>query len=419
MYDYAIDGFSRQIGEWNNRRIDFNSSLTNNDVLRVGCWINLLRNLKVHATPDVVAIYLIATGQRDLLHEFTRNEDDICDGVSFRHFDYVTWGGGYCCCECDPCCSWTLSRKKFHPAKEAFIMAYKYLDSRVDTFVKTLVNVVDSAARGITPGHTAAPFIINAIQNSSIKAGASMELSSKLSIVKSIHAMLIPEAANTSSYGSTPAYPLLGYDLAKANMPHEQQLQFITREFCDKMCALAGYARNGFEYLYNNRKKWNAEEFADVKEIICLIAEIVMFISQAVKGGSLSSFAHLGDIKNVNRLKFKDMVNSKGDRGCAYIENPEQLYRLRNITPAGALCLGDLLCCSYNMDTIAINESDMDLLEAVLPRGVEHTDMLDFMVYEARFVRYRAREIGDIARKQWDAKSNWPRHPECDCVAEG
>ena len=420
MYDYAIDGFRRQVGEWSSRSGWVEPrKLTPDDVFRVGCWINLLRNLKVHATPDVVAIYLIATGQRDLLYEFTRNEDTLVDGIETKHWDYVTWNGGYCCAECDPCSCWSYSRRKFRPAREAFIMAYKYLDARVEMFVKTLVDVVDAAARQMEPGHAVVPFIINAIQNSSISIGSSMELSSKLAIVKSIHAMMMPETCNDSSYGTVTAYPLLGYDRAKGNLPNDQQRQFITREFCDKVQTLANYARNGFEYLFNNRKKWGADEFADIKEIICLVSEIVMFVTQAVKGHSFSYFAHMNDISNANKFKWKDMIDSQGDRGCAYLENLEQLLRLKNITPAGALCLGDMLVCEYDYNKVMINECDLDLLEAILPRGSEFTDVLDFMVYEARFCRECARQLREIIQKQWDAKSNWPRHGECECKAEG
>ena len=394
----ALDGYADQLRDLENRDRNYesvtsyyarlNAFMSSEEVFRVGAWINLLRHLTLATTPDVVAIYLIATAQDTLLRRFSKDSRERHSSYEPKHYDYEkrTWG-----CIADPCCcegayrfrAWDMEGPFMFPP-ELYKMATRYLKYRLERFVRTILEITQTEISKIRSGLSVTPSIKNAVSAYTITSEVvRSEIGNIIPNIQSLNATIRPEADDTlTDSGTRMDYSSTVYDGANPrDIRSRNHLEIVDKQFKNGLSVIAEDANRLGRYLLSSVETANVGEFNMIKDAFCDAAEAILCITASFRRGwRYGTGVHMPKIGSLGKFIFKEDANSS-NRDVNGLKNgqDENVWIIASIykrlTPAAALCLGEKLIeeaengggwhnssIDEALDSVCPKQSDMDVL---------------------------------------------------------
>ena len=311
----AITGYYRQLRDLEDRcnaraySLEYKALMGSGDVYRVFTWTNLLKHLTLATTPDVVAIWAIATTQAHLLNKFVQRTEG--SQHMWKHYDYIrpnSWGDPVC--ECEEGCFGDVNGKIIFP-KEMYKMAHRYLKYRLTLFIRAINETVTEQT-------------YNAL-NATITADAVMDGWDR----------------------DWNKYPTTMYDPSKYNKSDARvSLEVVDGRFMSHIRKIRSDTQWIYRLLVDTIPANDIGGFNMYKEVFCLAADTLLTVIDSFGGRCYSSDSHKPDISNLYQYIFAENAESSGkDAGSSNDRQSDIVFRrarqLKRLTPAAALCLND------------------------------------------------------------------------------
>lgn len=421
---FALFGYLKDEG-LRYSRID--RALNGDEIDRVCGWINLLRIMRYETTPDVVAIYLIATCQTQFLFptisanlELTSYPDKLLNGFGMNRSGFGSKYPQYahCCCCGYSASHGATSANKFYFPVELYKMARRYQLNRISEFAGVILDTVRGFRGMMTTGLKIDRRTFNALQGFE-PVGES--INDVIRQVKALHASLIPTVSLSDKYCYDPIkemkkHPSLRWDLSVASAGSknsEDEKEFVTPSVVRGFFSLNSCVNHLFERLRTLISDDSLNEMGmDIKEAFCLGCEMILYVTAMTQSGYSSSLRgfHIPEIDNMNKLVFSERIDPQGSLykscGCANAAEEtrkEKLFCFRHLSPQAAICVGDLMCEELRHGWRNVDESmNFDQLFRKInpkPFGEVLTFLLNEWHYQRSMVRFCNDEISQRKRK--------------------
>ena len=362
------------------------------DMDRVIRWIYLLKDMKVQTTPDVVAVYLIATGQERLisnLYKARPNRGEV------HHCNYIS-SGVDCCCEVEDLCSIGLRDAELRIPRELSTMALRYMKCRVIDFIKTISGCVwETVYEAIEAGTAVKSFIYNAVTSVNYDVYKEASIANVIGIAKSLNATVMPTCSLRDTYKQPiPSvfhkdklgFPNIENSLVNVDKNYKNYLQLLTR-YLDMMTI------HFQEDIATDRKS------DDLKDGFCALTEALMFISGCTLGIPPAFMSSAPCITRMNKLKF---LSRNDDNECCphsarYDLNTKVISMFRNISPTAAITVGDAL---IDISRKSYEPYYLARILDELPERVGNESVIAFIAREIREQWHVMDQVRSLSEKQ-------------------
>lgn len=347
----AIDGYYRQLRDLEDRRnareysLEYKALMGSGDVYRVFTWTNLLKHLTLATTPDVVAIWAIATTQAHLLNKFVQRTED--SQHMWRHCDYRRPGSWGCdeVCECDP---FGDSNGNVIFPKEMYQMAHRYLKYRLNLFVRAINATVSDQAYRIERGMATNPNVFRSVTS----YPNSTEIGAVISNLKALSASITTDAVDDRWSHNWNRFPTTLYDPSKYNKSAENvSPEVVDGRFITCLRRIRNDTQWMFRLLLDSVNANNIGEFNMYKEVFCLASESLLTVIDSFNKRGCSCDTHKPDISNLYKYVFAENAESSGKEVLNNSSSEDIVFRrarqLKRLTPAAALCLTDTFISGF------------------------------------------------------------------------
>lgn len=343
----AITGYYRQLRDLEDRcnaraySLEYKALMGSGDVYRVFTWTNLLKHLTLATTPDVVAIWAIATTQAHLLNKFVQRTEG--SQHMWKHYDYIrpnSWGDPVC--ECEEGCFGDVNGKVIFP-KEMYQMAHRYLKYRLTLFIRAINETVTEQTYNIERGMATNPNVFRAV----LSYPSSTEIGTVISNLKALNATITADAVMDGWDRDWNKYPTTMYDPSKYNKSDARvSLEVVDGRFMSHIRKIRSDTQWIYRLLVDTIPANDIGGFNMYKEVFCLAADTLLTIIDSFGGRCYSSDSHKPDISNLYQYIFEENAESSGkDAGSSNDRQSDIVFRrarqLKRLTPAAALCLND------------------------------------------------------------------------------
>ena len=372
---FALNGYVRQCYRVERTGPNYRVEWHREDVSRICGWINLLKKMRFETTPDVVAVYLMATRQSQFLDPVKSAIESHTGYMGFKGYKYDRIGrtgfsssdmaeyygwrseGTCCCCGCYYSSSQpTPANLIFFPI-ELYKMARVYQLNRIVRFMDVLTSTYDTYGWGLNPGTRISKKVFNALTAWDPECVES--INDMIKAAKSLHASILPSVQLCAEEWERPVrevqkYPSLMWNPVEATLNShkaEQERVLVTPSIKNKFQSVIELASGLKVYLRETLTKDKDDAFAmDVKEAFCLMLELIVFISACAKNYSGASGFHLPVIDDLNKLKCVSQVEDNGaKRKMAKVcqrcdtEHKSWVFAFDHLSPQAAICLSDIM----------------------------------------------------------------------------
>ena len=363
MLEHALYGY--EFGTWNTysdhgkpRIIGgswFTDSISRIDLRRVAVWNNLLKQLKLVVTPDVVAAYCLATNQGQLFYGYA--DADKCKaniswlgryGDPLSGFYAMNAGSNF-----DPG-DYCVSAKTSFPA-ELVEMTKDYLFYRLGSFLN-VINEVTGWRRIVSRGDPLPSRVVNAFEGWNDIGGLADSFARD---VVALHASVIPDvvACCNTAISPTETPPSLRWDPSTwmtsdrvrcpANNGSDDDARSIVRINAVQAAKIESFVCKARDFYYELMTAINdqkTEVVTRMLETFCLCVDINLYVKACTLGDYYGlNVLQLPTIDEANLM----LLKSKKDdiNKCPTWTNISisDLSSLVKLTPAGAVVLGDIL----------------------------------------------------------------------------
>lgn len=347
----AIDGYYRQLRDLEDRckareySLEYKALMGSGDVYRVFTWTNLLKHLSLATTPDVVAIWAIATTQAHLVNKFVQRTEG--SQRMWKHYDYKRpdqWDGE-AVGECDV---FGDSGGNVIFPKEMYQMAHRYLKYRLNLFVRAINETVSDQTYRIERGMATNPNVFRSVTS----YPNSTEIGAVISDLKALSASITADAVNDSWTRDWNKFPTTLYDPSKYNRSAENiSLEVIDGRFMSCLRKIRDDTQWMFRLLLDAVNANNIGEFNMYKEVFCLATETLLTVIDSFNKRSYGGDTHKPDISNLYKYVFAENAESSGKEVRRDFRSDDIVFRramqLKRLTPAAALCLTDSFMCGF------------------------------------------------------------------------
>ena len=409
----AIDGYYRQLRDLEDRHnareysLEYKALMGSGDVYRVFTWTNLLKHLTLATTPDVVAIWAIATTQAHLLNKFVQRTEG--SQHMWKHHDYRrpdSWGCDEVCeCEYDP--FGDSSGNVIFP-KEMYQMAHRYLKYRLNLFVRAISETVSDQTYRIERGMATNPNVFRSVTS----YPNSTEIGAVISNLKALSASITTDAVNDDFSRDWNRFPTTLYDPSKYNKFAENvSLEVVDGIFMTGLRRIRNDAQWMYRLLLDAVNANNIGEFNMYKEVFCLASEALLTVIDSFNKRSYSCDTHKPDISNLYKYVFAENAESSGKEVQRNSSSDDIVFRrarqLKRLTPAAALCLSDTFMCGFRDGWGP--EWALVAIDKLCPKHA-NCDVLGFIWSEYQWSLYAERQIKSIIDRQRSDNKGGPDH---------
>lgn len=389
----AIIGYYRQLCEYGNRcnaraySDEYRTLMGPGDVYRVFTWTNLLKHLTLATTPDVVAIWTIATTQIHLLSKFAQRTE--YSQHMRKSYDYLRRDSCLDECVAEECYE-DINASIIFP-REMYKMASRYLKYRLTLFIDAINETVTDQTHNIERGMATNPNVFRAV----LSYPSSTEIGTVISNIKAVNATISTDAVHDGWNIDWNRYPTTMYDPSKYSKSGDRvSLEVVDGRFMDRINKMRRDMQWICRLLINAVTDNDVGKFNMYKEAFCLAADTLLAVIDSFSTGKIySDDSHKPDISNLYKYIFAEDAENTG-KETKTTNNRDIRFRcalqLKRLTPAAALCLGDSIISVFK-DGWAPNWT-LSFIDKLCPKHA-NCDVLGFIWEEYMWSRHTEEQL--------------------------
>lgn len=390
----------------------------------MSCWINLLKRMEFKVTPDVVAVYLIATQQGNLLDYFCsllrsngetsyRQMRDYNQAISMRTSGFAGSNlayDDYAVCQCSPAYEprGGSSEKLLFP-RELYKMAGNYLRNRIGTFFNVISDTVTDSTGSLNTYRLKAGFRLPRKIITGLRSYTSINssINNICMQIKALYASVMPDSVyygNQYSYSDMireRRFSSLKWD-PPTKLPNQEYNMHNSREAIgarevrafNNLVADANVLGNRLNTVLLGGNPKIDSMTLDIRDAFCAAMEVIIYITCLIRNPHGLSALILPAIDTANKLFFANKVNANGtliydnDTNEGNEHGRAVCLPFRSLSPAGAICISDYISnhlrsfnCGY------INEYQLEDFENILStlNPNPYGEVLTFLIGEYRY----------------------------------
>lgn len=312
------------------------SCLVTSDVERICAWINLLKQMTLSVTPDVVLVYLLATRQTDIAQMVFSDSEEYSLGCDGREFPSP--GKQYCYGDTP----YGTGMGEPFPA-EAINMAGNYLRKRWIKFLDLITDAVDYGCgfKRVGLGQKIPKAVANALSGFTCVMS---DINTAANAVNAFHATVMPDVAS-NSYFRPNVHPSLKWnptvsfvdcgwryretDFVDLTAAHIRKLMTFTQALSTVRWELSRILQSG------------KETDVHLAQVVAKGLEALLYIKCVASSYGSERAMFLPFIRDLNKLRETSKGNTTGN-GDDRSTNVWYSVLCR-CTPAAVICAADLV----------------------------------------------------------------------------